>query len=188
MGMLAFGIEGIGGSTTFGTDGTAGIGGSATLGTDGTAGMGGSATWGTATAGTTAGMGGSVTGGTVAAGICGTVGSKVGTVGKPGTVAAGAAAAAVVSARWRAAWHELLARSAHAMTTAKKRAAEAIARNCSQQLGSVAYCTPLLQGSVLAVSRRTGVNAWRFYTPGEGAIRLVGGRTAWQPRFFRRGW
>ena len=113
MGMLAFGIDGIGGSATFGTDGTAGIGGSATLGTDGTA-----------------GMGGSVTGGTVAAGLCGTVG-KVGTAGRPGTAAAGAAAAAVVSARWRAAWHELLPRSAHAMTTARNLAADAIARTPS---------------------------------------------------------
>jgi len=75
----------------------------------------------------TAGMGGSVTGGTVAAGLCGTVG-KVGTAGRPGTAAAGAA---VVSASWRAAWHELPPRSAHARTRTKNLAVEAIARTPS---------------------------------------------------------
>lgn len=105
------------------------MGGSVACGTvtAGTAGMGGSAIFGTVTAGT-AGMGGSVTGGTVAAGICGTVG-KVGTAGRPpGTAAAGAVAAGVASANWRAAWHGLLARtSAHAMAMPKKLAGEAIA-------------------------------------------------------------
>ena len=131
-GMGTVGTDGIGGKTTLGTtdgtttgiggrvslgstDGTAGIGGNGTA-TLGAAGMGGSVIWGTVTAGT-AGMGGSATCGTGC-----TVG-KVGTAGRPGTTAA-AAGAAAVSAKWRAAWQLLLARSAHATTTAtRKRAA-----------------------------------------------------------------
>jgi hypothetical protein len=118
MGTLTVGTDGIGGKATLGTtDGTTvGIGGRVSLGTtDGMAGIGGS---GTATLGA-AGMGGSVICGTVTAGTAGMG-------GRPGTVAAPAGAAAV-SAKWRAAWQMLLARTAHATTTAtRKGAAEAI--------------------------------------------------------------
>ncbi|KAE8796673.1 hypothetical protein D1007_28300 [Hordeum vulgare] len=135
MGTFTFGTNGNGGSVTLGTT-MAGIGAIVTCGTVGrvTLGMGGRTALGT----TMAGMGGSVTCGTVGrvtdgmGGIRVTVSvgtpGKVGMAGRPGTVlAAGAAAADVVSARLRAAWHVLPARRiAHAMTTANMLAVEAI--------------------------------------------------------------
>lgn len=146
----ALGMEGIGGSVTFGTVGiggkvtlgTAGMGGNAAFGTVGTAGIGGRVAAGTAG---TVGIGGTVTAGTAgtagmggmpaAAGIVGTAGiggraaagtvgtGGFGTAGMPGTAAG--AAAGVVSARWRAAWLVLLPASMSAMTSAVAKRAEA---------------------------------------------------------------
>jgi hypothetical protein len=104
----------MGGNVTCGTVGTV---------TVGTAGIGGSVACGTV---------GMVTAGT--AGIGGSVG-KVGTAGRAGTEAAGAAAG-VVSAKMRAPWHVLPARSiVHAMIMANKLAFEAIDRTCCRRDG-----------------------------------------------------
>jgi hypothetical protein len=110
------------------------------------------------------------------AATCGTVGTgctvgKVGTAGRPGTAAAGAAA--VVSAKWRAAWQVLVARRAHATTMDRKLAAKAIllaVARPSRLFPETACCTLVMlllleAGLFVAVLRRTGVKCVAIYSP-----------------------
>ena len=171
------GMAGIGGTVTLGTVtagigamvtlGTtmAGIGGMVTLGTEGTAGIGGSVTCGTVSAGTV-GIADTVTAGTVGtAGIGGSVG-MVGTAGRPGTAAAaGGAAAGVVSAKWRAAWHVVLARSVQAMIMAKKLVVEAMA---SSQIFSEMVCCEATARCFCSVGMQGQGSMPGTYGPGDG--------------------